>query len=177
MGTVKRQVRMLMLLLAGWQGAGTFAWAAEPLEYAVKAAYLAKFAFYVEWPPTAFSGPTSPLLLCIVGDDPFGGAIDEAVAGQQVQGRAISVRRMKSVTRDSGCHIAYVGSDARGENLRGGSVLVVSDSPSGGGVINFVLRDNKVRFTVDDEAAFQNGLAISSKLLSVALSVRARGAR
>lgn len=177
MGTVKRKARTLVLLLAGWHGACALAWAAEPIEYAVKAAYLAKFPFYVEWPPTAFNGPTSPLVLCIVGDDPFGSTIDEAVAGQQVQGRTIAVRRLKSATRDSGCHIAYVGSDARGESLRGGSVLVVSDSPNGSGVINFVLRDNKVRFTVDDEAAFQNGLAISSKLLSVALSVRPRGSR
>lgn len=176
MGTLTRRVRALVLLLAGWEGAGA-AWPAEPIEYAVKAAYLAKFPFYVEWPPGAFGGPASQVMLCIVGDDPFGTAIDEAVAGQQVQGRTIGVRRMKSIARDSGCHIAYVGTDARGEALRGGTVLVVSDSPNGGGIINFVLRDNKVRFTVDDEAAFQNGLAISSKLLSVALSVRARGAR
>ena len=94
-----------------------------------------------------------------------------------MQGRPIAVRRLKSAARDAGCHIAYVGSDARSENLKGAAVLVVSDAPNGSGVINFVLRDNKVRFTVDDEAAFQNGLAISSKLLSVALSVRARGAR
>jgi hypothetical protein len=177
MATVKQRVRTLALLLAGWHGIGLVAWAAEPLEYAVKAAYLAKFPFYVEWPPTAFAAPTSPLQLCIVGDDPFGSAIDEAVAGQQVQGRAITVQRMKTFTRDAGCHIAYVGSDTRPEALRGSTVLVVSDAPNGGGIINFVLRDNRVRFTVDDEAAFQNGLSISSKLLSVALSVRARGAR
>ena len=171
------RMRTAVLLAAACIGMSGAALGAEPLEYAVKAAYLAKFPFYVEWPPAAFSGPASPVVLCIVGDDPFGATIDEAVAGQQVQGRSIAVRRMKTVARDSGCHIAYVGTDARGEALRGGSVLVVSDAPNGGGIINFVLRDNKVRFTVDDEAAFQNGLAISSKLLSVALSVRARGVR
>jgi hypothetical protein len=177
MGPVRRHARALVLLLAGWHGAGAVAWAAEPIEYAVKAAYLAKFPFYVEWPPGAFAAPASPVVLCIVGDDPFGQAIDEAVAGQQVQGRPITVRRMKTIARDSGCHIAYVGADTRAEALRGGTVLVVSDGPNGSGIINFVLRDNKVRFTVDDEAAFQNGLSISSKLLSVALSVRARGTR
>jgi hypothetical protein len=176
MGTVSR-MRTVVLLAAACIAVPGAAAAAEPLEYAVKAAYLAKFPFYVEWPPAAFGGTASPVVLCIVGDDPFGATIDEAVAGQQVQGRAIAVRRLKTIARDSGCHIAYVGAEARGEALRGGAVLVVSDSPNGGGIINFVLRDNKVRFTVDDEAAFQNGLAISSKLLSVALSVRARGAR
>jgi hypothetical protein len=177
MGPVTRRLRTLLLVVAAWHGGVLVAWAAEPLEYTVKAAYLAKFPFYVEWPPTAFDAPTSPIVLCIVGDDPFGSAIDEAVAGQQVQGRPIQVRRTKTIARDSGCHIAYVGTDPRTEALRGGTVLVVTDAPTGGGIINFVLRDNKVRFTVDDEAAFQNGLSISSKLLSVALSVRARGAR
>lgn len=177
MGTLKQRLRAWVLLLAGWSCGGLVAGAAEPLEYAVKAAYLAKFPFYVEWPPTAFATPTGPLLLCIVGDDPFGSAIDEAVAGQQVQGRGIVVQRLKSFSREAGCHIAFVGADTRAEAWRGSTVLVVTDSANGGGIVNFVLRDNRVRFTVDDEAAFQNGLAISSKLLSVALSVRPRGAR
>jgi hypothetical protein len=171
------RVLAFVLLAAGCLALPGAARAAESLEYAVKAAYLAKFPFYVEWPPGAFAGPTSPLLLCVVGDDPFGATLDEAVAAQPVQGRPVTVRRLKTIARDSGCHIAYVGAENRGESLRGGTVLVVSDSPSGGGIINFVIRDNKVRFTVDDEAAFQNGLSISSKLLSVALSVRPRGAR
>lgn len=156
----------------------TRAHAAEPLEYSVKAAYLAKFAFYVDWPPTAFASPTSPIVLCVVGEDPFGPLLDEAVNGQQVQGRSLTVRRIKTLSRDSGCHVAYVGSETvRVESLRGSSVLVVTDTQGGSGVINFVLRDNRVRFTVDDDTAAQHGLGISSKLLSVALAVKPRGAR
>jgi len=149
--------------------------AAEPLESAVKAAYLAKFAFYVDWPPSAFSAPTSPLSLCVVGEDPFGGVLDDAVAGQQVQGRAITVRRIRANARDPSCHIAYLGADARADNWRGGAVLVVTDGAGAPGMINFVLKDNRVRFIVDDDAAAQNGLTISSKLLSVALAVKPRG--
>ncbi|HEY0857677.1 MAG TPA: YfiR family protein [Albitalea sp.] len=159
---------------AGLVAAGP-AGAAEPSEYAVKAAYLAKFPAYVEWPPEAFATPTSPVVVCVVGDDPFGPLLDEALAAHQVQGRPMTARRLKAVARDSGCHIVFLSGDARGEGLR--SALVVTDSASGGGVINFVLRDKRVRFTVDDEAAAQNGLAISSKLLSVALSVKPRGSR
>ncbi|HEY2926613.1 MAG TPA: YfiR family protein [Albitalea sp.] len=158
--------------------------AAQSLEYAVKAAYLSKFGFYVEWPKSAFSGPSSPINLCVIGDDPFSGLLDDAVAGQQVEGRPIVVRRLKAAARDAGCHIAYLGGDARApatiDSLRGTPTLVVTDAHSAGnasGVIQFVLKDNRVRFTIDDETAAQNGLAISSKLLSLALNVKPRGSR
>jgi hypothetical protein len=150
---------------------------AEPLEYAVKAAYLVKFPFYVEWPTGAFASPSAPLVLCVVGEDPFGSLLDEATAGQQVQGHPLALRRMKTASRDAGCHIAYVGADTRADTLRNAGTLVVTDGAATSGIINFVVRDNRVRFTVDDEAAAQNGLAISSKLLSVALSVKSRGSR
>ena len=146
-------------------------------EYAVKAAYLAKFPFYIEWPAGSFAAAGAPITLCVVGDDPFGPLLDEAAAGQQVQGRPLTVKRMKSVTRESGCHVAYMGPDAKAESLRSAPVLVVTDGQPSGGAVNFVLRDNRVRFTVDDESAAQSGLGISSKLLAVALSVKPRGGR
>lgn len=156
--------------------------AAESVEYSVKAAYLTKFGIYVEWPGTAFGAPDSPINLCLVGDDPFGATLDQAAASQHVGSRAVVVRRMKAVTRESGCHILYIGS-AEPENvqqtieaLRGSAVLTVTDARGAGtaGVINFVVKDNRVRFDVDDEAAAQDGLTLSSKLLSLALNVKSR---
>jgi hypothetical protein len=152
------------------------------LEYQLKAALLSKFGLFVDWPATAFSAPGSPLNLCVAGDDPFGVLLDNTVGGQRIGERAIAVRRLKMVGRDSGCHILYVGgSDSQRntqtiEAVRGGSVLTVTDSGTGGGVgiIDFVIRDNRVRFDINDEAAAQNGLVISSKLLSLALSVKPR---
>ena len=186
MGVVTRSrgaARRLVLGLAAGLGlALPAAGAAESLEWAVKAAYLAKFGFYVEWPAEAFEGPGGTLNLCVVGDDPFGSLIDDAVAGQKVGGRAISVRRLKNLARGSGCHIAYVGSEPRPpavvENVRGSPMLVVTDASSATpGVIQFVLKDNRVRFSIDDEAAAQNGINVSSKLLSLAVSVKPRGRR
>jgi hypothetical protein len=167
----RQRIRPLVLWPAIGAAAG-WAAAAEPLELAVKAAYLAKFPNYVEWPATSLGGPGRPVVLCVVGEDPFGSLLDEAAAGQQVQGRPLAVRRLQSVARESGCHVAYVGTN-RAESLRSSPVLVVSELP-GVGIIDFVLRDNRVRFTVDDEAAAHAGLAISSKLLSVALAVKQR---
>jgi hypothetical protein len=155
----------------------------ESVEYSVKAAYLAKFGIYVEWPGTAFSTPGSAFSLCVVGDDPFGATLDTAVAGQRIDGRPIQVRRLKTAGRDSACHILYIGNveTARAaqiaESVRGSAVLTVSDARSTGngvGVINFVLRDNRVRFNIDEDAATQNGLNISSKLLGLALAVKSK---
>ncbi|MGB7541430.1 MAG: YfiR family protein, partial [Burkholderiales bacterium] len=150
---------------------------AQVQEYALKAAFLSKFGLYVEWPSSAFSSPTSPFNLCVAGQDPFGESLDKAVAGERINGHNVVIRRLKTVGRESGCHILYIGgSDAqRGvqviETVRGSSALTVSDargSGSGTGIIDFVITDNRVRFDIDDEAAAQNGLVISSKLLSLA---------
>ncbi len=171
---------LAVFCLAGVPGAARAA-DGDSLEYAVKAAYLTKFGIYVEWPAVAFPSPGAALNLCIVGDDPFGAALDNAVEGQRIDKHPIVVRRLKTVARDSGCHILYLGvSDAARANqileaVRGTAVLTVGDARgAGGGIITFLVKDNRVRFNVDEEAANQNGLVISSKLLSLALGVKSR---
>lgn len=163
------------LLLLALAPAAACAAEGETLEYAVKGAYLYKFGLYIEWPAGAFAAPASPLVLCVVGDDPFGAALDAAVNGEHVDSHPLQLRRLKSLTRESGCHVAYLGgAEAPREPLRG--VLTVSEA-RGGGVISFALKDNRVRFNVDDEAAARNGLLISSKLLNMALSVKSRAGK
>jgi hypothetical protein len=150
---------------------------AESVEYAVKAAYLYKFGIYVEWPAGAYASPVAPLNLCIVGDDPFGATLDNAVSGQRIDKHPIAVRRLKAVDRNAGCHILYLGFDDAQHieqalaALRGQPVLTVGDGHDGG-IITFVISDNRVRFNIDEEAAAQSGLVISSKLLSLALHVK-----
>lgn len=155
----------------------------DPLEYAVKATYLYKFVPFVEWPDSAFASPSSPVILCIVGADPFGDLVDRAVSGETAGRRPIEVRRLHSADRTAGCHIMYVAGSATQSAaealhaVRGTPVLTVTDARQGGaarGIIHFVIRDDRVRFAVDDRAAAANGLEISSKLLSLATSVRSR---
>lgn len=151
-------------------------------ESSVKAAYLAKFGAFVEWPQSAFAAPASPLVLCIVGDNPFGGALDQTVAGGHIGQRSIEVRRLDHADRTSGCHIVYVAGSRKQSAaevlklMRGAPVLTVTDDeyPGPQGVIHFIVRDNHVRFTIDADLAGQNHLNLSSKLLSVAVSVRNR---
>lgn len=154
--------------------------AAASLENPVKATYLYKFVPFVEWPSAAFNSPSHPVVLCILEGDPFRAVLNQAVRGQKIGARSIVVRRLAKAEKAVGCHVLYLSrphSPRAGEALqdaRGAPVLTVTDGAEGaGGIVNFVLRDNRVRFMIDTRAAAENGLTISSKLLSLALDPRA----
>jgi hypothetical protein len=170
-------VKCLAAGLALIAGLGVRARAADlPLEYAVKASYLYKFAPFVQWPPSAFEAPTAPLAICIAGQDPFGSALSEAVRGQHVNGHPIVVRRVETVHPGMACQILFVGGDDTEADLQAVAhepVLTVTDRSHGGigGMIQFVMVRGRVRFAVDQASAQQCGIAISSKLLGLAVSV------
>lgn len=154
---------------------------AESLEYAVKATFLYKFAGFVEWPAAAFESASSPVTICVLGSDPVALLIDHAAAGQQIGERTVVVRHLQTLAGVSGCQILYVATSApaaEAQNaMRGMPVLTVTDSggiASARSVVTFVVQDNRVRFDIDDAAAAENGLTISSKLLSLARVVRPR---
>lgn len=151
------------------------------LEYAVKAAYLSKFEPFVQWPATAMSASSGGVILCVVGADPFGELLEQALRSQPPGARLVVARRLAKVDHQTGCQILY----AAGSNLQsvaevlrvvhGKPVLTVTDSASddgAGGIIRFVIKDNRVRFAIDEQAASENGIALNSKLRSLALSVR-----
>lgn len=155
--------------------------ASASLESAVKAAYLTKFGIFVDWPKNTFETPQSPIVLCVTGDDPFGPALDKVAEGQRIGPRTLIVRRLRMVTRDSGCDILYIAgstdqsvNDALGA-VSGTGVLTVTDSVPDAhdpGIVEFVVTENRVRFNIDADAAAQNGITISSHLLSLANAVR-----
>ena len=156
---------------------------AQPLEAAVKAAFLPKFAPYVSWPVAAAPTTGAPYTICVVGRDPFGALIDEATIGQRVGTSALTVRRIDHIERGSGCQIAFIGGSPRQSvaaaliAVGGTPVLTVTDAGSTRerGIVHFQLKNGRVRFHIDDAAAARSGLGLSSKLLSLALSVRERG--
>lgn len=154
--------------------------AQEPsLEVAVKASYLYKFAPFVQWPASAIGGPTSPFAICVVGDDPFGPVLDRAVAGQRVEGRPIVIHRLDKADRQSPCQVMYIGGPSSRvkdvlQTMHGAPVLTVTDGPVAPGIVDFATEGGKVRFRIDDQTAAEDGLTISSKLLSLAVAVKAR---
>ncbi|HEY3949572.1 YfiR family protein [Phenylobacterium sp.] len=152
----------------------------ENLELAVKATYLYKLAPFVSWPQASWAAPNAPLTICVQGVDPFGPLLDRAIGGQVVAGHPLAVRRLARLAADSGCHIAYLAGGAAQSPaqalaaVEGAPVLTVTDEGRGGarGIVNLVLDAGRVRFAIDAAQADRNGVAISSKLLALAVAVK-----
>lgn len=148
------------------------------LEPAVKASYLFKFAPFITWPDRAFSGPSQPFMICVVGEDPFESVLDEVVRGQRMGGHPVAVRRLGKSPSVGACHILYAGKSAQAgdylpfQGLSGQAVLTVTDTSTGisGAMIRFVKLGGRVRFQIDAAAAKASGLVVSSKLLGLAIS-------
>ena len=155
---------------------------AEPAtEFDVKAAFLFNFTKFVEWPPSAFAAPDSPMNICVVGRDPFGRALDEIVQGERVGGRRVAVERLSAMPPPKTCQLVYI--DAEGKEVSkllasaGPGVLTVGEGDDflrDGGIIGFVIENHRVRFDINQAAAENAALKLSSKLLSVARFVEHR---
>jgi hypothetical protein len=154
--------------------ADTFAQSSASPEYQLKAVFLFNFAQFVEWPATAFPGPDTPLVIGVLGKDPFGSYLDETVRGETVNGRPLVVRRYRGVEEIGACHILFVSRQEEGrlqgvlDSLRGRSILTVSDAErfsTRGGMIRFITDHNRIRLRINLEAAQAAHLTLSSKLL------------
>jgi hypothetical protein len=143
-------------------------------EYEVKAALLFNFIRFTRWPSESAS---EPLHVCVLGGDPFGSTLDNALAGKVVRDRRIELRRLQRVEAAEGCHVVFISAgekDHVGQLLsdpRLRTALTVSDIPKfaeHGGIIDMRLENNRVRFDVNLGAATRSGLVISSQLLKLA---------
>lgn len=155
---------------------------AQPSAEAVKAAFLPRFARYVVWPAPALPAAAAPFQLCVVGRDPFRQMLDQAAAGELIDGHRVAVRRVASAAAVQGCHLAFVQGATPPETarlllaLRRQPILTVTDGRAGPqrGMIHFTIVGNRVRFFIDEAAAAERGLSISSRLLDLATAVRPR---
>ena len=150
-------------------------------ELAVKATYLYRFAPFVSWPVGVYGRRHAPLVICVQGQDPFGPMLDRAARGQTVGTHPVVVRRLARIEPGSGCHIVYLaGGPAQSgiqalQVLEGEPVLTVTDEARGEpakGIVHLLLEGGKVRFSIDTGQAEMNGVAISSKLLALAVKVK-----
>jgi hypothetical protein len=143
-------------------------------EQQVKAAFLFNFTQFVNWPETAFSSGTAPLVIGIAGKDPFGAYLDELVAGEKVNGHPLVIQHCKSTEEMEQCHILYLALDDAKKlheilsALKRQPILTTGDDPDfleQGGMMRFFTGDNKVQIQVNLEATGVANLTISSKLL------------
>jgi len=146
-------------------------------ETQIKAGFLFNFTKFVEWPADAFADAGSPIVLGIVGEDPFGDLLTQAVAGKTVNGRTVLLRHFKEDQNLQACNILFIGASEGGhvarilEKLRGSSVLTVGETDNfaqQGGIINFAIEENKVRLQINLEAASRARVKISAKVIAVA---------
>lgn len=146
-------------------------------EYRVKAAFIYNFARFIEWPPNAFASADAPFVIAVVGNDPFNGALEQAVNGKAVGTRRVEIRHFDSVGKIGACQILFVPtSDDETETaiiqrVKNDHVLTIGESDNfaaNGGSLRFFSQDNKIRFEINTDATDQSQLKISSKLLKLA---------
>jgi hypothetical protein len=146
-------------------------------EYQVKAVFLFNFAQFVDWPAAAFPASDTPLVICVLGNDPFGDALDQTVRNERLGGRPFQVRRHRSVDEITTCHILFISRSEANRpeailaSLKQRPILTVSDADGfaqRGGMIRFVTDRNRIRLQLNLAAAEAAHLTISSKLLRAA---------
>ena len=151
-----------------------WALAQTPSEYQVKAALLLNFAQFIEWPSQAFSDSNSSMVIGVLGNDPFGDALDNTFSGETVQGRPIVIKRAQQVEDLKGVHLLFVSNSEKDRiaeilaSVKDDSVVTIGETDGfgrRGGIINFYFEGKKVRFEINSSAAQKKKLKISSQLL------------
>jgi hypothetical protein len=146
-------------------------------EYQVKAVFLYNFTQFIEWPPDAFAQPDAPLVIGILGPDPFGKYLDETVQGEKVNGHPLVVQRFQTLAEVSRCQILFISTDEKSqwkpifEYAKAKHVLTVGDVTNfsrQGGMIRFFPEENKIRIRINLTSVKDADLKVSSKLLRLA---------
>ncbi len=146
-------------------------------EYKIKAVFLYNFTRFIDWPNSAFTSREEPFKIGIVGTDPFGEYLEEAVRNEKVGGRPIVIERYKNVKEIKDCQLLYIHSKDQREIkniinfVQSKNILTVCDNPEfmkWGGMIRIYSDDNKIRMQINDSAARSVNIKVSAKLLNVA---------
>ena len=150
-------------------------------EYQVKATYLYNFGRFVHWSPNATATKGDSFSICVLGQDPFGPTLDSTLVGETLDGKPLAVKRISTPREAGECRILFV-SLTEEHHLKEilaatdqAGVLTVSDIPGfsrRGGMIQFVMEGDRVRFEINLATAESAKLVLSSELLKVAAAVR-----
>ena len=185
----RRILRALLICCLSFAGLSARGQVAQ--EYDLKAAFLCKFALFVKWPTNAFPDAKAPITIGVLGSDPFGKSLDEVARNEIVQSRKLVVESFGSVESLIGpadgtnkiCHLLFVSQSESGKlgkilaGLKGRPILTVGESDrfcQNGGIIQFVIVENKVRFIINQDAARAANIKLSATLLDLAEKNRKR---
>jgi hypothetical protein len=153
----------------------------KPTEYEVKAIYLYNFARFVEWPSKVIPAQDTSFNICVLGQDPFGPALNATLTDETIGGKSVVAKRIPTPQDAVNCRVLFISSseDLRLKQILAAlddtSVLTVSDMPQftrRGGMVQFILEGNRVRFAVNLVPTERARLILSSEVLKLAVSVR-----
>jgi hypothetical protein len=153
----------------------------ETAEYPVKLAFIYQLALYVRWPSDSFATPTTPLVVCVVGDDPFDPDLERELQSHSVDNHPIMVRKARRRDNLRTCHMVFVAAQESKQaagvigELKGAAILTIGESQGfaeQGGIVNFTVQQSKLHLEVNLDAARQTPLTISSRVLALARIVR-----
>jgi hypothetical protein len=155
-----------------------FAGETQPTEYQLKAAYIYHFAQFVDWPASAFPQPNSPIIIGILGKNPFGNSLEQTVEGKVLNNHPLTIREFHSLEEMTNtCQILFIcqseksrlqeifAAVAKTSTLTVGEVSHFTED---GGMVNFVIENDKIRFQINEINVDKAGLKMSFKLLSLA---------
>ncbi|RKY22558.1 MAG: YfiR family protein [Planctomycetota bacterium] len=186
-GAPNRRLALLaVLFVAALLSTGSAVpWFDNSLEYKVKAAFLYNFARYVTWPEQAFDDQDdelAPLVVGVLGEDPFGPILDATLKGKTVGGREVELRRFDSIKAAATAHLLFV-SHSEQQHLKlirpalkkshTFCVSEIDDYATTGGVARFYFRLGRTAFEINKDEAERRGLSVSSQLLKLATVVQA----
>ncbi len=168
---------------------GHAAQAAEPAianEYQVKAVCLFNFAMFAEWPDSVFAATNSPICIGILGVNPFGKVLEQVVKGEKIKDRKLEIKLFRKGENVKDCQILFISKSEKEQitqtltGLGTASILTVGETDgfcAGGGMINFFLQENKVKFEINPDAARNVNIKISAQVLSLGKIVRPDAAK
>ena len=169
-----RQLWLGFLLCLSFVGVGQ---AVPSLEYKLQAVYLFRFLQFTQWPNESFSSPGAPIVLGIIGTDPFDTALEEAIRDEAIGGRKVVIKRFTNAAEIDQCHALYISRSEQGQlpailaRVRGMNVLTVSDIggfADQGGMIGFFKDQGRVKFEINTTVLKATRLRIGSQLLKIA---------
>lgn len=146
-------------------------------EYQVKAVFLFNFSQFVEWPEQTFENPKSPLIIGILGSDPFGSFLEETIRNEEINGHPLALKRFQKFDQVDTCHILFISSDISSKmnlvtkSLKGKNILTVSDANNfvkNGGMVRLFTENNKIKIRINLENIKAEKFTVSSKLLRLA---------
>jgi hypothetical protein len=173
-------VRVALITLLLWS-MGALAAPPSTKEYEIKAAFVYNFTKFVEWPPETFVGPQAPLVIGVLGESPCAAALTAIVKDHQVNGRPLLVKVVVTMEEARTAQVLFVSSSQEARfaqlaaQLHATPLLTVGESAEfaqAGGMINFVLLEDKIRFEINMQSAESAGLKVSSQLQKLATRVR-----